>query len=217
MRMGDRLRQIRKRRRLTQVEVAKRVGISQQTYQAWESGKHGPRWQHAQKLAEALDCRVDWLLGQMGAEGATGATDSEVVSVPAARMVPLITWEQAANWGDTQESHDLRVAEDWRPAPASVSEHSYCLRVTGDSMVNPSGRPSIPAGSIIYVDPARTTPSSGEIIIAKIVSTGKVTCKQYLEDAGQAFLRPLNPTYPTITEEFLTLGTVVGLYTDLTL
>jgi SOS-response transcriptional repressor LexA len=90
--------------------------------------------------------------------------------------------------------------------------HSYALRVHGDSMTAPYGR-SYPDSSIIYVDPdQRGGVVSGDRVIAKINGDNQVTFKVFVEDAGRRFLKPLNPSYPVITDPFRILGKVIGTW-----
>nr|DAQ28224.1 MAG TPA: helix-turn-helix domain protein [Caudoviricetes sp.] len=43
---------------LTIVELAKRTGLNYNTISQYESGKHKPRIDNLQKIAEALECEV---------------------------------------------------------------------------------------------------------------------------------------------------------------
>jgi transcriptional regulator with XRE-family HTH domain len=45
---------LRRRRFLTQTELANQVGVSMKTVQAWEGGRAQPRLRHIPPLAEAL-------------------------------------------------------------------------------------------------------------------------------------------------------------------
>ena len=56
------LRDLRRRRFLTQKELAERVGVSYQTIQTWESGTAQPRLRHIPRLAEALGVPAEELL-----------------------------------------------------------------------------------------------------------------------------------------------------------
>lgn len=63
-------------------------------------------------------------------------------------------------------------------------------------MTSPSGL-SIPEGMVILVDP-RVEPVSGKLVVAKIDSDNEATFKQYIVDAGNHYLKPLNPQYRMI-------------------
>ncbi|MFB6311534.1 MAG: LexA family protein [Salinirussus sp.] len=214
MTLSKRLKWARQRARLTQEQVAAKVGVTQQTYGGWEKGKHSLRWERIEKLAAVLGVNAEWLAGH---KGAANPDDANVGPAPAARMVPLISWTRAGEWSEAVDPYEPGVADDWYPSPRPVSEAGYCLRVVGDSMYNPGGRVSIPEGSIIIVDPARRAPENGQVVIARLAGTSDVTCKAYREDAGRRYLSPLNPQYPLITDEFEIIGTVVGQYQDLAL
>ena len=54
----------RKLNRLTQREVAKRLGISQPSYIRYENGKAEPSLENLVKLADLFDVSVDYLLGR---------------------------------------------------------------------------------------------------------------------------------------------------------
>ena len=54
----------RKLNRLTQREVAERLGISQPSYIRYENGKAEPRLENLVKLADLFDVSVDYLLGR---------------------------------------------------------------------------------------------------------------------------------------------------------
>ena len=86
-------------------------------------------------------------------------------------------------------------AEEWIDAPVGSGKHSFWLQVVGDSMTAPTGQ-SIPEGALILVDPD-VQAENGSLVVAKIGDS--VTFKKLVRDAGKAFLKPLNPSYP-VTE-----------------
>ena len=59
--IGERIRQARKSRGMSQSDLAVRVGVSQPAIANWESGVHDPRRLTLAKLADALDAPLDWL------------------------------------------------------------------------------------------------------------------------------------------------------------
>lgn len=60
---GDRLRDIRKSRQLTQEELAKLVGVSGQQIYRYESGENIPNSDVLTRLAQELSVSTDYLLG----------------------------------------------------------------------------------------------------------------------------------------------------------
>lgn len=58
-----RLKKLRKEKELTQKEIAPLLGIKQNTYSDWETGKSEPNLENVVKLAEILGITTDFLLG----------------------------------------------------------------------------------------------------------------------------------------------------------
>lgn len=59
----DRLKTLRKEKKLTQKELAEQIGIKQNSYSDWETGKNEPSLENIIKLAKILDTTADELLG----------------------------------------------------------------------------------------------------------------------------------------------------------
>ncbi|VTT41446.1 HTH-type transcriptional regulator AnsR family protein [Streptococcus porcinus] len=64
MSFHDRLKQHRKEKKLTQKEIAPLLGIKQNTYSDWETGKSEPNLENVVKLSKILGTTTDELLGQ---------------------------------------------------------------------------------------------------------------------------------------------------------
>jgi len=61
--IGERIKQGRITRSFTQKELAQAVNTSQQQIAKWEAGLNDPNADMLGRLANALGCAVDWLLG----------------------------------------------------------------------------------------------------------------------------------------------------------
>lgn len=61
--IADKLRTLRKTRKLNQADVAKALGIPPTTYSNWEQGKAEPPLAFLVKIAEYYHCTADFLLG----------------------------------------------------------------------------------------------------------------------------------------------------------
>jgi transcriptional regulator with XRE-family HTH domain len=64
MTIYDRIKELRKERKLTQIELAKGIGYSQATIADWERGIIRPTWEAVIKLADYFDVSADYLLGR---------------------------------------------------------------------------------------------------------------------------------------------------------
>jgi transcriptional regulator with XRE-family HTH domain len=66
--LPERLKIIRKHRGWTQRQLAKILNISPSTIALYETGDRNPDPTMLKKLADLLDCSVDWLLGRIAPE-----------------------------------------------------------------------------------------------------------------------------------------------------
>ena len=115
---------------------------------------------------------------------------------PSRRMAPIISWVQAGDWNEAVDAYARGYGEGYEPIDATDGPHVFWLRVKGDSMTSPTGV-SIPEGYLIKVDPDARA-ESGSLVVAKLEDTQEVTFKKLVIDAGQKYLKPLNPAYRTI-------------------
>lgn len=60
--IGERIKSARRNSGLTQKGLAAQVGVPYQTIQYWENGRRNPKIDNLQKVADALDVDVNWLL-----------------------------------------------------------------------------------------------------------------------------------------------------------
>lgn len=65
MKFSERLKNLRKEVGLTQVDVAGKLGISQQAYASWERGIKRPTQENLVKIAQVLNVSVDYLVGNL--------------------------------------------------------------------------------------------------------------------------------------------------------
>ncbi len=104
---------------------------------------------------------------------------------------------QAGSWKEIVEQQSNEWT-DWIETSAKVSPYSFSLRVTGDSMFNPSGQGvSIPEGAFVIVDP-KIEALSGRIVVAKIKGSKEATIKKLAIDGPHTYLMSLNPNYRPI-------------------
>lgn len=66
MKFSEHLKNLRKEKNMTQVELSEKTGITSRQIQKYESSAARPRLEQAQKIAEVLDVSVDELLGKQG-------------------------------------------------------------------------------------------------------------------------------------------------------
>lgn len=56
------IKELRKKRGLTQKQLAELLGVKQQNVSDWERGERSPSVKNLKKLAEILNCQIDDLV-----------------------------------------------------------------------------------------------------------------------------------------------------------
>lgn len=175
---------------LTQVELAEKVGTSQQSIEQLENGKT-KRPRYLPELAKVLEVTVDWLL-----DGTSFGNISPIEKQRTIQLYPLISWVSAGEWQEAVESYGIKDFDEWYESDIKILGKAFWLRVNGDSMTSPTGQ-SIPDGHMILVDPGRE-PVNGSLVIAKLIDANEATFKKLVIDGGNKFLKGLNPNWPII-------------------
>lgn len=89
MSTGTTIRDLRKRHRLSQTELAKAVHVSQATVTAWETGKAEPSSSALNTLASYFNVSADYLLGRKESENKTAdLADKDTVFTYEGRQIP---------------------------------------------------------------------------------------------------------------------------------
>lgn len=195
-----RLKEARKAKGMTQVEVSKIIGISQNGYSDWETGKNRVDAVSLNKLADLYGVSVDYLLG--GSETPTNTVLRIPVlgSVPAG--IPLEAIEDIIDWEEIPQSL------------ASGGKEYFALQVEGDSMY-----PDYLPGDIVIVQKTPVCASGDDCVV--YVNGYDATLKQVKLDEkhGTLTIVPKNPSYPPRTfskEEIQSLPvTIAGVVVEL--
>lgn len=62
MNLGNRITKVRKEKKLTQQELAKKLFVTDKTISSWESNRTEPNLETIMKLSEVLDCSAGYLI-----------------------------------------------------------------------------------------------------------------------------------------------------------
>lgn len=122
---------------------------------------------------------------------------------------PVISRVAAGAWQEAIETCDPWAYDTFELADYQAKGPAFWLHVSGDSMTSPVP-PSIPEGHLILVDTG-IEPRPGDMVVAKLVDADEATFKLLVADAGQLYLKPLNPAYRMIPidERCRLIGVVV--------
>jgi transcriptional regulator with XRE-family HTH domain len=113
--LGKTIKKRRKELGITQVKLAKMVGVSETTIQNWEAGTW-PKGDYAIALAKALDCSLDWLLMDKGPEPGPPSMEKQID-----KPEPLYNKVEAQGVGVSEVEYDGRV-DDFGKAVAGLRE-----------------------------------------------------------------------------------------------
>ena len=186
---GTRMRQRREMLGLHKQVLAEAVGLSLTTIQQYENGQM-PKGSHAVRLAEALDCSLDWLLAGRGDCGGGIVHTSEARLM----MVPMAEARLSAGAGSFETDGDVlrHYAFRWdflrrKGNPAQM----VLLRVAGDSM-----RPRIVNNDVVLIDQSQREPIPGRIYAVGVEDM--VYLKVLDAMPGKLILTSINPEYAPI-------------------
>lgn len=212
--IGERIRELRKKNKMTQADVARKVGVSSPTITQWENNQTAPKGDNLLKVSHVLGCTPDWLITGKGHPD--DIHDNTEAAPRLKGLVPVINEVQAGHWTEIQTGFDSEASE-WIPTLHTNSRYAFALRVVGDSMLNPHEKRSLSEGMIVVVDPEKQA-KHRSIVVARLENSEKATVKELVIDGDMKYLRPFNPQFPIIpiTEGTMIIGTVVSASLDLT-
>lgn len=175
----------RNKRKVTQSDVAKYLGVTPQAVQKWENGNGAPRKGiHLQKLAEFLETTPQYIL----------FGDEETSSFG---KVPLLDELQIQQ--ETQEgSVEPKTFKAYFPKQAH-SEKSFVYKLKGDAML-----PELREGDYILIDP-ELDPIPGKVVLVKYLDN--VYLRKYrlvgMGEGDQSVYEvvPLNSFYPILRSD----------------
>jgi len=163
--IGDRIKQARKARNMSQADVARRVGVSQPAIANWESGVHDPRRLMLAKLAEILEAPLDWL-----AAGDRSVVESDKHAAAAyirrpLQHVPVISFRAAALLALDMSADPHAMAEDYIPVTAGSSKLFAVF--LNDRAVNLA----FPPDTLVVIDYSDRMPGDGDFCLAHVSET----------------------------------------------
>ena len=171
----NRLKELRKSRGLTQTEVAKQIGISQNSYSYWENGKVKIDNNSLKRLADLFNVTVDYILDR----------NTENLNNNKGKWINV--------YGKIAAGIPIEAIEeiiDQEEISADMATHGeyIALKVQGSSM-----EPRIVNGDVVIIR-LQETIENGEIA-AVFVNGNDVTLKQVKKEDDGLWLLPLNPAF----------------------
>lgn len=194
MNIGDRVKIKRDFLGLTQTQLAERVGTSQQAIEQLEGGKT-KRPRYLPELSSVLGVSTKWLL-EGGEEEIKGDNFQFAGAYIPGKRYPVLSSVQAGCWAEAIEAYTLEEISEWLESDAHIQGEAFWLKVEGDSMTAPTGQ-SVPEGNYVLFDTGKEA-VNGSLVIAKLTDSNEATFKKLIIDAGQKYLKGLNPAWPMV-------------------
>lgn len=206
--LADRVKYAREKLGLAQNKIAKKVGLTQQSYNKIEKGII-LRPRNLEKIAEVLKQTSKWLM--------FGEDDSIPII-----FIPIIEW--------TEVKCKMNLLENKEMLPMLAktgSKKSYALKIKYDSMISQEGKKSFQINDYIYVDPLQE-PIHNDYVVAIYKNIplykddaakehdGEPFFRQYFIEGDKKYLKPLNSNYTSLelTESIVICGVVTGSYSS---
>lgn len=176
--MENRLKELRIKKGITQVQLAKTLFVRQSSISAWEQGKSNPDFENQRKLAELYGVSIDELFGRE-----TTPVKQKGVKIPVL--------------GKVQAGIPIDAVEeilDYEEIPESMARQGdyFGLVVRGDSMF-----PKMVEDDVVIVR-KQSDCDSGDIAVV-LVNGNDATVKKIKKTPMGLTLVPLNPNYEYIS------------------
>jgi transcriptional regulator with XRE-family HTH domain len=210
---GERLKQARKAKALSQSALAKKAGISQSIISDAEKGKYLSS-KASPQIADALGVSAIWLATGKGPmqlpearqtapiirvqdRGAIPRSHDDSLalspfqgSAAGVYALPVFTWTEAAMANAT---HHERPKTYPFPEPKEAGRLIVLIQ-DDDSMAANTG-PSFPRGTELIID-IDGTPHPGDFVLVE--GAGRAHLRQFSQDVTGEIYRPLNAQYKTV-------------------
>lgn len=175
MNLGEKLKMLRKRKGITQIEFARLFNISNGAIALWETNRRQPDYEMLNRISNYFNVSIDFLLNENQdtptQQKRTGVKIPVLGSVPGG--IPLEAIE------------DIIDYEEISTEMASKGEF-FCLKVKGTSM-----SPTICDGDIVIFK-RQETADSGDICVV-MINGYDATLKEIKRDINGLYVIPKNP------------------------
>ena len=184
------------RKRISQNQLAKKIGVSAMAVNNWAKAISMPRNDKIDKICQVLNVQRSDLL--------TDKSTIPNLSIPAARAVPMLGLVSAGKGIDAEENFDGYFFVD------NSIRADYCLRVEGDSMKDAN----IHHGDIAFLRRSYDFINGG--IYAVVFGDDRIAVlKKVYRQGDNLLLMPCNQRYDPISvpaSEVQTVGECIGIY-----
>lgn len=178
MKLGEKIKELRKRHRMTQAELAKKLNVAPTAVSAWERNENRPLMDKITILAEMFDVPISYFF----------SVDDFDNNPSVLEYIPIVGAVSCGNGTIAYEE-----IEGYEPTPKNWIRGGkyFYLRAKGDSMINAR----IQDGDLLLIRQQNDV-ESGEI--AAVLIDDEAVLKRVFKENGQVILQSENPKYPPI-------------------
>ena len=170
------LRKLRLSHKLTQIELAKRLGLSYSAISMYERGERQPNFETLEIIADYFNVPMSSLIEK------SATSYNNIIPMPNMKSIPLL-----GSIACGEPITAIENIEDYVAMPEAVKA-DFALRCKGDSMVDAR----ILDGDIVYIH-QQTKVENGEI--AAVLIGDEATLKRVYISADTVTLMPANQKY----------------------
>lgn len=207
-----RLRELRKKNKMTQRQLAEKLFVDCSSVTKWETGKAFPDFSNQKKLANIFNVSLDYLLGNEPPK-----TDYDLFPSEDITYMEVIGSVKAGYGGSAQEEHTGEtVAIPTVFFKGNNRNDFFLLRVSGSSMY-----PKMLDGDLVLVEKKTSVDSGSVAVVMYDAEEATIKTVKYVSGEDWLDLIPANPEYETKhieghdLEKCRILGKVVKLIRDL--
>ena len=192
MKFSDILKGLRKEYGMTQVELAKKLGLTRSSLSMYELGDREPDFETLEAIADYFNVDMDYLLGRSTKTTKLSAAEDEEPAVPIHPDIKDIKKYRTPMLGDVacgtpivaNPEYETYIETDFNP------KANHCVRARGDSMIGAR----IYDGDIVFIKDCDMV-DNGDIAV--VIIDGEVTLKRfyYYREENVVKLIAENPNY----------------------
>jgi repressor LexA len=200
--MENRFRELRKIKKFTQNEIARRLDVSQSQVSKYENGDDEPSYETVQELAEILNTSIDYLYGKTDSPNPNLDLEKYSKDELLNKLKALGMDVSGISESKLKRLPVLGKVAAGKPIPAeefiegyieTETDADFALKVTGDSM-----EPTIPEGAIALVKKVSTSQIKNGVPCVVIINGDDGVLKRFYKDSFGFVLQSDNNKYEPI-------------------
>lgn len=180
---GERLRELRTSKQLSQSEFAKQVRLTKSAVNMYERGEREPSFEVLEKIADYFNVDLDYLLGKTDCKNRASVAEKYISRIPSMK-----TWNVLGSTACGSPMH--KESEEETVLAPSCIDADFAFRCEGDSMIGAR----VLDGDIVFVK--RCEVEDGQIAVVRIGE--EYTLKRIYRGPDYLELRAENPKYKSI-------------------